>query len=141
MSIRSANACPPRNRSSGPAPRLLLPRRGRLPPPLRRQVRPPRLRLLPLATYRLFQQTAMSDEEFGAYFDRVYYGPDKVNVEKEMEPKNKKKDNREKLRELFEAGTGMDIEGVRGTVWAGYNAVTEFATSERTPKRMTLCLP
>ena len=84
-----------------------------------------------LATYRLFQQTAMSDEEFGAYFDRVYYGPDKVNVEKEMEPKNKKKDNREKLRELFEAGTGMDIEGVRGTVWAGYNAVTEFVDHYR----------
>lgn len=33
-----------------------------------------------------------------------------------------------KLQELFESGIGTDIQGVRGTVWGAFNAVTEFAT-------------
>ena len=31
-----------------------------------------------------------------------------------------------KVVELFEAGRGTDIPGVRGTMWGAYNAVTEF---------------
>jgi len=34
----------------------------------------------------------------------------------------------EQLTELFEAGVGTDIPGVRGTAWGAYNAVTEFTT-------------
>lgn len=34
---------------------------------------------------------------------------------------------REVLVDLFEFGTGQDILNVRGTAWAGYNALTEFA--------------
>ena len=34
----------------------------------------------------------------------------------------------DKLTELFEAGLGTDIVGVRGTAWGAYNAVTEFTT-------------
>jgi hypothetical protein len=29
---------------------------------------------------------------------------------------------------LFESGRGMDMKGVKGTVWAAYNAVTEYLT-------------
>ena len=32
---------------------------------------------------------------------------------------------------LFEAGKGSNIVGVRGTLWAGYNAVTEYLTHHR----------
>lgn len=36
-----------------------------------------------------------------------------------------------KIIPLFEAGRGNDMKGVRGTWWAGYNAVTEYLTWER----------
>lgn len=32
---------------------------------------------------------------------------------------------------LFEGGRGMNLPGVRGTMWAAYNALTEFLTHER----------
>jgi len=35
------------------------------------------------------------------------------------------------ITRLFEGGSGSDIPGVRGTVWAGYNAVTEFLQNHR----------
>ncbi len=34
--------------------------------------------------------------------------------------------NREMVRELFEQGLGNNLPGVAGTLWAGYNAVTEL---------------
>ena len=43
----------------------------------------------------------------------------------------KAENQRTKLRELFEAGIGQDIPGVRGTVWAAMNAVTEYANFHR----------
>lgn len=36
-----------------------------------------------------------------------------------------------KILPLFEAGIGMDIEGVGGTLWGAYNAITEFTTHHR----------
>ena len=35
------------------------------------------------------------------------------------------------VKSLYESGTGQDIPGVRGTLWAAYNAVTEFVDHER----------
>jgi hypothetical protein len=32
---------------------------------------------------------------------------------------------------LFERGRGNDLPGVKGTLWAAYNAVTEFLAHER----------
>ena len=39
---------------------------------------------------------------------------------------------RERLEELFEAGPGTDIKGVRGTRWAALNAVTDYSAHWRT---------
>lgn len=36
-----------------------------------------------------------------------------------------------KIAELFETGRGNSAEGVRGTLWAGYNAITEYLVHER----------
>lgn len=36
-----------------------------------------------------------------------------------------------KIVELFETGQGNDLKGVRGTMWAGYNAVTEYVDHHR----------
>lgn len=44
---------------------------------------------------------------------------------------------RERLMELFEAGAGNDLRGVRGTAWAAYNAVTEHLDHDR-PDRENL---
>lgn len=35
------------------------------------------------------------------------------------------------VKELFETGAGNNLPGVRGTMWAAYNAVTEFTTHHR----------
>jgi len=43
----------------------------------------------------------------------------------------KAENQRDKMKELFEAGTGQDIPGVRGTAWAAMNAVTEWANFHR----------
>lgn len=82
-----------------------------------------------IETYKAFAKVKMDDAEFGRYFDRVYYGTEaKINVELEMEETLEKKQTRNQAlaKELFQAGMGSDIPGVRGTVWAGYNAVTEY---------------
>ncbi len=36
-----------------------------------------------------------------------------------------------KIAELFETGQGNAVDGVRGTLWAGYNAITEYLTHTR----------
>ena len=36
-----------------------------------------------------------------------------------------------KLEELFETGQGSGIPGVRGTLWGGFNALTEYTTHHR----------
>lgn len=36
-----------------------------------------------------------------------------------------------KIAELFEAGRGNALEGVKGTLWAGYNAIAEYLVHER----------
>lgn len=35
------------------------------------------------------------------------------------------------IHELFESGMGHEIQGVRGTLWGAYNAVTEYTTHHR----------
>lgn len=36
-----------------------------------------------------------------------------------------------KVRELFEAGRGVEVKGVRGTLWGAYNAISEYIVHER----------
>lgn len=36
-------------------------------------------------------------------------------------------EKREDIKRLFESGIGQDIPGVSGTIWAGYNALVEYA--------------
>tara|TARA_B100000700_G_scaffold86173_2_gene96894 strand:- start:3389 stop:3811 length:423 start_codon:yes stop_codon:yes gene_type:complete len=42
--------------------------------------------------------------------------------------------NRSQLTRLFVGGRGTEIPGVRGTGWAAYNALTEFAGYHRTSR-------
>ncbi len=88
--------------------------------------------------YKQFAATKMSDEQFESYFNRVFYGRAKISTEKLAENEYKKSERLGLLKELFECGTGQNIKGVRGTVWAGYNAFTEFADHYRGEADMRL---
>ena len=80
---------------------------------------------LTLEQYRAMASTPMGDDLFTEFLSQVF------------ERRLKQGDNAEALRAYepikakFQAGVGIDIPGVRGTVWAGYQAVTEYVTHER----------
>ncbi|MFK9175208.1 DUF932 domain-containing protein, partial [Escherichia coli] len=42
----------------------------------------------------------------------------------------KVEERHDRLTELFETGLGADLPGVRGTLWAAYNAVTQYVDRE-----------
>jgi phage/plasmid-like protein (TIGR03299 family) len=64
-----------------------------------------------------------------AYFEKVFPTPERGRfTEKNYERLvDECKGRRAACTELFEAGRGTDIPGVRGTLWAAYNGVTELA--------------
>ena len=80
---------------------------------------------LTLEQYRAMAATPMGRGLFTEYLSQVF------------ERRLKQGDNAEALRAYepilakFEAGIGSDIPGVRGTVWGGYQAITEYVTHER----------
>lgn len=56
------------------------------------------------------------------------------DVVENKEVSTKTKNQIEKVKELTEVGTGMDIEGVKGTAYGVYNAVTEYIDRYRSTK-------
>lgn len=64
-------------------------------------------------------------------FDDVVFPPEtEVYVMAERERKEKTL-----VKSLFETGRGMDNPEIRGTKWAGYNALVEYVDYYRTPKQ------
>lgn len=84
---------------------------------------------LSLEQYRAMAKTPMTTELFRQYLTQVF--AQDLNVGTEQEKKIQDWRNYETLERNFHAGVGMDIAGVQGTVWAGYQAVTEFVTHQR----------
>lgn len=76
--------------------------------------------------YRSFAKAKMSDAEFEEYFINCYYGTNKPEFLKGEDADIRKSKIWGNVVELFSAGKGQDNSKVRGTVWAGYNAITEF---------------
>lgn len=87
-----------------------------------------------MEAYKLFTRNKMTDTSFLAYVDSIFKLPPKeVDVDelrKDMDERKVSKRD-EILTELFQTGAGTDINGVRGTVWAGYNAITEWVEHYR----------
>ncbi len=52
------------------------------------------------------------------------------NADKPDDLSNRATDQIAKVVSLFESGAGQDLPGVKGTVWAAYNAVTDFLSHE-----------
>ena len=65
--------------------------------------------------------TKMTDQMMVQLAERLFPDPP-AHIKTERHLKK-----REVLTEMFEFGTGQEILGVRGTGWAAYNALTEFA--------------
>ena len=73
--------------------------------------------------------TNMNIEGAREYFNRV------CNInEAEKELSTQAENTRSRLLQLFREGKGNSIDGVKDTVWAGYNAVTEYADFHKTIK-------
>jgi len=71
--------------------------------------------------------TNMNIEGAREYFNRV------CNInEAEKELSTQAENTRSRLLQLFREGKGNSIDGVKDTVWAGYNAVTEYADHYKT---------
>lgn len=79
--------------------------------------------------YRAMQSTSMSFDLYRHWLETVYAVPAKGGCPGRIEDLPRKwKD----LEYAWHNGIGMDIAGVRGTVYHGLNAVTEVESSERT---------
>ena len=75
-----------------------------------------------LDAYRKMTQYQLPIEGFRRYVRNIWEVP-------ELEDKMPRAWNT--LEELFETGMGTDIQGVKGTLWGGYNAVTEWVQHQR----------
>lgn len=72
----------------------------------------------------------LSGDEIRSYFNKVAPIPP-VKVEGK-ERKSRNQDVQDNLISLFESGHGNQLEGIRGSLWGGFNAVTEFVDHNRT---------
>ena len=81
------------------------------------------------AFYSRLSELKMNSAEWLKFIDSLI--PDK----EEGDGFNTRRENiKGELTALFEGGIGSDIEGVRGTAWGAYNAVTEFTNHHSTVK-------
>jgi phage/plasmid-like protein (TIGR03299 family) len=80
---------------------------------------------LTLQQYKAMANTKMTDALYRNYLERVF-APD-------LEEGRSVQTMRcyDQLQKNWADGIGSDIKGVNGTVWAGYNALTQYATHEK----------
>jgi phage/plasmid-like protein (TIGR03299 family) len=82
--------------------------------------------------YRSLASRPIDQAALRKYVDVVWRVPKKVGLaeqEEKVEPVAERIHT--KVTELFEAGRGAYVPGVRGTWWGAYNAVNEFLAHER----------
>jgi phage/plasmid-like protein (TIGR03299 family) len=72
--------------------------------------------------------TEIADLDNGADFASLLQKPANLDADVRTERSSRVED---RIVELFERGAGSDIQGVRGTMWGAYNAVTEYLSHER----------
>lgn len=69
-------------------------------------------------------QSAITTDQLNRYIETLVPTPD------EGASKEKVQTTQNRLKELFETGIGVELPGVKGTVWQAYNAVTQFVDRE-----------
>ena len=84
--------------------------------------------------WRFLASRTCSDSDFTTYALRVVAlvrGESDDEVRERMPDPDSGRRMLKTLRPLFEGGAGNDRQGVRGTWWAAYNAITQWLTHER----------
>jgi phage/plasmid-like protein (TIGR03299 family) len=85
-----------------------------------------------LTTYRQMPRVDMSQIEFTNFVRMVYQVPETITIDGVERPVTLEMAMPRKwaqLQEAFVRGIGMDIDGVAGSLWAGFNAITQIETS------------
>jgi len=75
--------------------------------------------------YRLLARTDINQADLGKYVRRVF------RIDDSGDESTRMKNILEQIVGLAEAGVGNDIPSIRGTWWAGYNAVTEYLSHQQ----------
>lgn len=75
--------------------------------------------------YRLLARKDINQADLRKYVKRV------LKVEDKEEISTRTANQIEHIVRLFETGRGNDLPSIRGTLWAGYNAVSEYLGYER----------
>lgn len=81
--------------------------------------------------YRALAGRSINASDLNRYVTKVFYPnrPEPTPTENcESESRSRIVDN---VTKLFESGMGNDLDGVKGTMWGAYNAVTEYLSHER----------
>lgn len=100
--------------------------------------------------YRRMADCGVNEEDLKQYVTQIFTPPKELAVEnaiaemaldigeaaadiKKVEEDLKKTGKRvfPVIQKLFESGRGSDIKTIRGTLWAAYNAITEYVDHER----------
>jgi phage/plasmid-like protein (TIGR03299 family) len=74
-------------------------------------------------------QFSPDHKQLSGYFAALYPDPD--DVEESKRAANRAKEVRDVLHGLFSTGMGHDMPGIEGSMWAAYNAVTEYIDHNR----------
>jgi len=82
-------------------------------------------------TMKAMAKVSMTGDRLKQYFEAVQPIP---SVDEEERLKVQQRHHR--WEELFTAGDGNSLSGVRGTVWAAYNGITQWVDRESFSKRM-----
>lgn len=77
--------------------------------------------------FKRMASTKMIETEFETYVDKVLGIVQKEPTnDEEAEEKVRKNHRKELVKQCYETGYGSDINGVKGTLWGAYNAITEY---------------
>lgn len=79
--------------------------------------------------YRFLASREISQADLEKYVKMVFVGPKFEKME--LEGKKPARDVLPKVLNLFETGHGAQMQGVKGTYWAAYNAVNEYLGYEK----------
>lgn len=77
--------------------------------------------------YRALTKRQVNQQDLAKYVDVVFYNGKAAETDRE---KIARENLNNEIQRLFETGYGNDMAGVRGTVWALYNGVTQYLSYE-----------
>lgn len=93
------------------------------------------------AQYSIFEEasqklaaTKMNDKQFADFIGGLGLAPKGERTDANARSFDRQVEVAALLQQLFESGKGTELAGIRGTAWAGYNAVTEYVDHFQNPR-------